>query len=79
MPAVIIRNLTEETHRALKHRAALKGNSTEGEIREILEAAVRPEVRLKIGTELAEFGRKVGGLDLDNPRDPTPTKPADFE
>jgi antitoxin FitA len=79
MPAVIIRNLPEETHRALKRLAALKGNSTEGEIREILEAAVRPETRLKIGTELAQFGRKFGGLDLDITRDATPTEPADFE
>jgi antitoxin FitA len=79
MPAVVIRNLPEETHRALKRRAAIKGNSTEGEIREILEAAVRPEARLKIGTELAEFGKKLGGLELEFTRDPSPTEPAEFE
>jgi plasmid stability protein len=79
MPAVVIRNLPEETHRALKRRAALKGNSTEGEIREILEAAVRPEARLRIGSELAEFGKKFGGVNLDIARDVTPTDPAVFE
>ena len=79
MPAVVIRNLPEETHRALKRRAADKGNSTEGEIREILEAAVRPEARLKIGSELAKFGKKFGGFDLEITRDPSPTEPAEFE
>jgi len=79
MPAVLIRNLPEETHRALKRRAALKGNSTEAEIKAILEAAVRPETRVKIGSELAEFGRKVGGIRLEVTRDQTPTEPAIFE
>jgi antitoxin FitA len=79
MPAVVIRNLPEETHRALKRRAALKGKSTEGEIREILEAAVRPEARLKIGSELAEFGKKLGGLELEVTRDLSPTEAAEFE
>ena len=79
MPAVVIRNLPEETHRALKRRATLKGNSTEGEIREILEAAVRPEERLRIGSELAEFGKKLGGIDFEITRDPAPTEPASFE
>jgi antitoxin FitA len=79
MPAVVIRNLSDETHRALKRRAASKGNSTEGEIREILEAAVRPEARLKIGSELAEFGKKLGGLEFDNIRDSKPAEAAEFE
>ena len=79
MPAVLIRNLPEETHRALKRRAALKGNSTEAEIKAILEAAVLPETRVKIGSELAEFGRKVGGIRLEVTRDQTPTEPAIFE
>ena len=40
MAAVTIRNLTDETHRALKQRAAHHGRSTEAEIRAILEDAV---------------------------------------
>ncbi len=79
MSAAVIRNLPEETHHALKRRAALKGNSTEGEIREILEAAVHPEARLRIGSELAAFGKKFGGVNLDITRDVTPTDPAVFE
>ena len=79
MPAVTVRNLPEETHRALKVRAARHGRSTEGEIRKILEDAVRPEARVKIGSELAAFGRGLGGLDLDTARDPVPVEPASFE
>jgi len=60
-------------------RAAEHGRSTEAEIREILEEAVRPKTRLKIGAELAAFGRRVGGLEIEFARDQTPTEPAVFE
>jgi plasmid stability protein len=77
MPAVTIRNLSSETHRALKRRARLHGSSTEGEIRLILEEAVRP--RVKIGSELAKFGRKTLENDLKIVRDSLPTEPAVFD
>jgi plasmid stability protein len=79
MPAVTVRNLPEETHRALKLRAAHNGRSTEAEIRVILEEAVSPKTRIKIGSELAAFGRRFGGIDVDVARDPTPAEPAVFE
>lgn len=79
MPAVIVRNLTEETHRALKQRAAQHGRSTEAEIRSILDDAVRSKTRVKIGSKLAAFGRQFGGLDLELTRDQDPIEPADFE
>ena len=79
MPVVTVRNLPEETHRALKARAAQHGRSTEAEIREILEEAVHPKTRIKIGSELAAFGQRFGGLDLDITRDQAPTEPAVFE
>ena len=79
MPVVTVRNLPEETHRALKLRAAEHGRSTEAEIRAILEEAVRPDTRVKIGSALAAFGQRVGGLDLDSTRDRAPTEPAEFE
>jgi plasmid stability protein len=78
MAVVTVRNLPEETHRALKLRAAQHGRSTEAEIREILEEQVRPKARVKIGSELAGFGRRFGGIDLNVARDQTPTEPADF-
>lgn len=79
MPVVTVRNLPEETHRALKLRAAQHGRSTEAEIRDILEQAVHPETRVKIGSELAAFAQRFEGLDLDITRDQSPTEPASFE
>ena len=78
MSIVTVRNLPTETHRALKLRAARHGRSTEAEIRDILEDAVRPKTRVRIGSELAAFGRSVGGMELEPTRDLSPAEPADF-
>jgi plasmid stability protein len=56
MASITVRNIPEETHRALCARAAQNGRSTEAEVRDILEAALRPKDRVKIGSELAAFG-----------------------
>ncbi len=77
MAAVTVRNLPDETLRALKLRAAKEGRSTEAEIREILANAVRSSVG--IGSALANIGRKLDGVDLDVTRHRSAIKPADFE
>jgi len=51
----------------------------EAEIREILEDAARPETRVKVGSELADFGKRFGGIDLDLTREQAPAEPATFE
>lgn len=79
MHAVTIRNLPEETYRALKVRAAQHGRSTEAEIREILKSAVHPPKRIKLGSELAAIAREFGGVDLDIKRDKTPAETVSFE
>ena len=79
MAVVTVRNLPEETHRALKSRAAQHDRSTEAEIRKILEDAVRPDERVKIGSALASLASQFGGIELDVTRDQTPTDPARFE
>ncbi len=79
MPAVTIRNLPEATHRALKAQAARHGRSTEAEIRAIIEHAVQPPERFKLGSELAAIGRDLGGVELDIERDKTPATTVDFE
>ena len=84
MPAVTIRNLSDETHRALKIRAAQHNRSTEAEMRAILEAAVRPEGRLRLGTALAERSRKIGLSNadvgaLEQTSDTAPAEPLRFE
>lgn len=63
MPTVTVRNLPEETHRALRVRAAHHGRSTEAEIRVILEETVRPARRLKIGSEIHRIAEEVGHMD----------------
>lgn len=79
MPSVTVRNLSSETHRALRVRAATHGLSTEAEIRAILDNAVRPDERIKLGSLLAEIGREVGGVDLEIERDKKPSEPVSFE
>ncbi|MFT5590998.1 MAG: plasmid stability protein [Bradyrhizobium sp.] len=79
MASVTIRNIPDETHRALRVLAATHGRSTEAEIRAILESAVRPEGRIKLGTLLADIGREVGGIDLEIERDRTSVEPMRFE
>ena len=79
MRSVTVRNLPDETHRALRIRAAMHGVSTEAEIRAILELAVRPEGRIKLGSILAELGREAGGVELQIERDKTATEPVNFE
>jgi plasmid stability protein len=84
MAAVTIRNLSEEAHRALKVRAARHNRSAEAEMRAILEAAVRPEGRLLLGTALSEVSRKMDLTNadieaLEQVRDARPAEPIRFE
>lgn len=79
MAVVTVRKLSEETHRALRVRAAHNGRSTEAEIRAILQEAVRPANRLKVGSELAAFGRRFGGIKLNIARKRSKTEAAQFE
>jgi len=84
MAAVTIRNLSDEAHRALKLRAAQHNRSTEAEMRAILEAAVRPADRVRLGSALFELSRKFGLTDaevdaMDQVRDRRAAEPMRFE
>ena len=84
MANLSIRNLPDEVHRALRVRAALKGKSTEAEVRAILEDSVKPETRLKLGSLLVEIGREVGLTEedlaiMEQARDKTSARSASFE
>lgn len=59
MAILTVRNLPDEVHRALRVRAAQHGRSTEAEVRALLEDAVKPQGRLKLGSLLANAGRKM--------------------
>jgi plasmid stability protein len=84
LAAVTIRKLSEEAHRALKVRAAQHNRSAEAEMRSILEAAVRPEGRLRLGTALSEMSRKIELTNadvetLEQDQDTRPAEPMQFK
>jgi plasmid stability protein len=84
MAMLTVRNLPDDVHRALRVRAALHGRSTEAEVREILESAVKPESRVRVGDALAALGRMIGLTNedvetFDRIRDKTPAEPLKFE
>lgn len=83
MAMLTVRNLPEEVHRALRVRAAGHGRSTEAEVRAILEDAVKPQGRLKLGSLLVEIGRDAHLtdelVDLINDRDRSAPREVDFE
>jgi plasmid stability protein len=79
MVAITVRNIPEETHRALRARAKAHGRSTEAEIRAVLDEAVRPEGRLKLGSAIRAIVEPLGGFDLEITRDQTPPRFVSFE
>ena len=84
MPSVTVRTVPEEVHRAIRVRAARHGRSVEAEMREILGDSVKPAHRLKLGSLLAEIGRKVKLTDeelvlFENMRDKNPARSASLE
>ncbi len=79
MAAINVRGLSEDAKRALRVRAAQHGRSMEAEARLILEEAVLPTARLRLGTALVDVFRAAGLVDLSLERDRTPGRAADFE
>ena len=79
-----VRNISDEVHRALRVRAAQRGHSMEAEVREILESAVNPRGRVKLGSLLADMGRRAKLSDeefsvFDRVRSKAPARPVSFE
>lgn len=84
MAMLTVRNLPDEVHRALRARAGQHGRSMEAEVRAILESAMAPEGRLKLGSLLADIGRQVRLTEnefsvFEQVRDKSPARPIDFE
>ena len=84
MAMLTVRNISDEVHRALRMRAAHHGHSMEAEVREILESAVSPAGRVKLGSLLADMGRQAKLTDqefsvFEQVRDKTPARPVRFE
>jgi len=78
MRAIVVRNISAETHRALRVRARQHGRSTEAEVRAILDGAVRPAGRIRLGSALAALAKPFGGLKLEIRRDKGPAVPPDL-
>jgi len=84
MASITVRNVPNEVHRALRVLAAQHGRSAEAEIRDILERAVKPAKRVRLGDALAALGREAGLTEqdiaaIDQTRDKSPAKPMTFE
>lgn len=84
MAMLTVRNITDEVHRALRVRAAQRGHSMEAEVREILESAVSPKGRVKLGSLLADLGKRAKLSDEDfavfeQVRSKAPARPVNFE
>lgn len=84
MAMLTVRNLPDELHRALRVRAARRGRSMEAEVREILQSAVSPQGRVKLGSLLAGIGRKARLTDeefaiFEQVRDKTPARAVGFD
>ncbi|MCX7324886.1 MAG: plasmid stabilization protein [Hyphomicrobiales bacterium] len=83
MAAVTIRRLSEEAHRALKVCAAQHNSNAEAEMRAILEAALRPEGRGRLGTALSQMSQQIGLTNadveaLEHVSDASPAEPMRF-
>ncbi len=83
MAMLTVRNIPDEVHRALRVRAAQRGHSMEAEVREILESAVSPEGRVKLGSLLADMGRRAKLTDeefavFEQVRNKAPALPVSF-
>jgi antitoxin FitA len=84
MAMLTVRNLPDEVHRALRVRAAQHGHSMEAEVRQILESAISPEGRVKLGSLLADMGRRAKLTDeefgvFEQVRSKAPARPVNFE
>ena len=84
MAMLTVRNLPDEVHRALRVRAAQHGHSMEAEVRGILASAVNPEGRVKLGSLLADLGRRAQLTEeefavFEQVRSKAPASPVSFE
>ncbi|QHO91827.1 plasmid stability protein [Actinomyces sp. 432] len=78
MADVLVRNLPDGTHRALKALAKSHGRSMEAEIRQILGRAVAANDRPGLGSLLTSIREEVGPVELDMDRDDAPYVPVNL-
>ncbi|WP_298571950.1 plasmid stabilization protein [uncultured Aliiroseovarius sp.] len=74
-----IRNLPDEIHEALKHRAAQNNRSAEAEVRALLVETFEAEQKGGFGTRLRACFEGIEGDELDIARDKTAAQPLELE
>lgn len=79
MPQIVVRQIPDEVHRALKARASEHGRSAEAEVRDILSRAVLPDTRRKAGDLMCGVWADAETNQIVFDRDQTPHKPMSFE
>ena len=79
MAQIVVRQIPDEVHRALKAQAAAHGRSAEAELREIIARAVLPQSRPRAGDLMRGIWSGAETSDLTLERDHTPVEPACFE
>ena len=79
MAQIVVRQIPDEVHRALKAQAAAHGRSAEAELREIIARAVLREGRPRAGDLMRGIWSGAETSDLTLERDRTPVEPACFE
>lgn len=79
---VTIRNIPAEVHRALRIQAAKNGRSLQAELWDILNKAVKPEERIKLGDVLEDASRQVSLTEEESAlfeRDKSPASYVSFD
>jgi antitoxin FitA len=84
MAMLTVRNLPDAVHRALRLQAGRHCHRMAAEVREVLESAVSPAGRVKLGSLLAAVGRQAKLTDkefavFEQVRDKSPAHPVTFE
>lgn len=79
MAQIVVRQIPDEVHRALKAQAAAHGRSAEAELREIIARAVLREGRPRAGDLMRGIWSGAETSDLTLERDRRPVEPARFE
>lgn len=79
MAQIVVRQIPDEVHRALKAQAAAHGRSAEAELREIIARAVLPESRPRAGDLMRSIWDGAENDDLSIERDQNPAEAARFE
>jgi plasmid stability protein len=79
IPVISVRNISEETDRAMRPRTDSNERSIEAEARAILEGELLASDRVKVGSALAAIGARYHDAGIDFRPNMDGTEAAEFE